>query len=187
MPYSEDVLEKMNDAQEAIEQLLDHFDPDAFVSLRSGYGEIRRALKADEKAKALKDIREGLREVREEFDALKGDVASAEAARRADREIQEQNWKLTPKPVKFHWILDAIGQGPCTMSDLTDRVKASHPDVHFWQSQIEPLAKQMMALGEVERVPTGGRGRQPRWLYRRPAMSEDVARLDRALNEGEAA
>lgn len=64
---------------------------------------------------------------------------------------------------------------------VAHRVADAHPDCAVYQSPLERIVKDMVRIGEIERVPTGGRGSQPKWQYRLPAMSPEVAALERAL------
>ena len=164
MVYPLQQRDVLRDALQAVSRLFDHSAPDAWLGMRKDYGELRRKLeKADHDCEELEAKRD---------------------QRIAEGKQKMSAWRRVKRDEKQHWIMDAVGEGPCTMRDLTARVRSAHNEFDVYAPYLKPIVKEMVGLGNVEKVSTGGRGSQPKWLYRLPQMSADVEQLERVLSDG---
>lgn len=166
MAYTTEQRDDLREAYHALKALFRRSEPDAWLGIRKDFGTLSRMLERANRDCAQRDY--------ERFERI---TESNELLR---------VWRRTPRVEKRHWILDAAGEGACQMRVLAGRVAGAHPECAVYQPYIEPIVKEMVRLGDLERVPTAGRGSQPKWLYQLPAVSADVAALERAL-KGEVA
>jgi hypothetical protein len=167
MAIDEEYFELIAAARDALRDLLDESEHDAWPRLRPAYGALREVLAA-----------------RDKVTAAQAEVEEQKRRAEAHREncLQKRaNWRGTPGPLRRQWILDAVGGGSPTLREIFERIGVAHPDCGVYHSYIVPIVKDMVRLGDLERVPTGGRGAQPKWRYKLPPVSPDVAALEQAL------
>jgi hypothetical protein len=161
MAYTVSQHAVLKQAKMALDALFAGSAPDAWLGCRQDYGDLRHMLK-----EAGKDAAEEL-ERRE--------------AQRSESNERLLNWRRTPKDLKRHWILDAVGEGECAHGVIVVRMRRAHPECNIFEPYIKPLTKDMLRTGDIVRTPTGATGSQTKWLYRLPEISPDVAALEHAL------
>lgn len=164
MAYTLEQRDVLRDALQAVSRLFQHSAPDGWLGMRKDYGELHRRL--------------------DHADRECAEMESERDQRIAEGKQKMSAWRRVKRDEKQHWIMDAVGEGPCTMRDLTARVRSAHSEFDVYEPYLKPIVREMVGLGNLEKVSTGGRGSHPKWLYRLPQMSPDVEQLERVLSDG---
>jgi hypothetical protein len=167
MAYTLQQRDVLRDALQAVSRLFEHSAPNAWLGIRKDYGELHRRLECADRDCANLETERDQR------------IAEAKEKMRA--------WRSVRRPEKQHWIMEAVGEGPCTMGEIVERVRSAHDDFDVYEPYLEPIVKEMVRLGNLEKISTGGRGSQPKWRYQLPAVSADAAGLERAFYGDDAA
>lgn len=187
MAYSEKHRALIEDARDALLDLFDEFEPDAWTSLRIGYGELRRALEWDDR-EAQADQAERDWEAEERLDP---DRQELEAAWWHSKQARDA-WRTLDAAVKRAWIVDALGDHGLLRHEIAERVTELHPGVEVSYSGVSATLKDLLTAGEIEREreprtpncsTTAKSGWRWRWRRRQGVLSPELRDLEQQLRE----
>ena len=179
MAYSEDYRELIENARDAMRELLKKSEPDSWLGLRNSYAEIRRALNVDD------GLIERLRKRTEQEERR-----TLSTTHDGDRERREEAaiWKSVSKVERERVAIEMIGEGRLTLTELTHKFQEHFGfDGTIYHSQIRPIAMRLLAAGELQREAEDFQGKvRYRW-FRRRGLDGPIADLERAYHDDEEA
>lgn len=154
----------LEDARDALGELLGAVEPHESMRLRLSYGDICSAL-------ALADEDN---ERQSEHDERQASLESAHDGHAA--------WLELPRQEKRHLLLNAIGDERLIIRELLDRIRSLNPDRIIYQSDVQRVVRDLFEHGELDRVRELRAGKAWRWRYhRRVELSPELRSLERSL------
>lgn len=172
MPYSNDFRLLIEDAMEAVEDLVKHAAPDSFSYLRLGYGEMRRGLECDDD-----DLLDLGRDQKTQLD-----ITASRVAQRAAR----AKWTGLTIDDRQNLIVSAIGGDRCSLHEITERVNQAlvGPEAEWravYEEGLRPVVLEIFERGEIDRD-DDARTKRRRFVYfRRRGLDGPIAELERAF------
>lgn len=173
--FSDDFRDRIESAREAVLDLLRASEPDSWVSLRAGYGELRGALARDDKQRELEERK---REKDERWE------------RKLEVEDEAKgSWRQLSAAARESLLLQVLGDERLILRQLTDRLNAElgHPTkpVAVYQGHVRSLVMRMFGAGQLEREPETFNKTHTRYRYfRRRMVDGPIVDLERAYHEG---
>jgi len=157
-PYHKDFRELIVEARDAVRKLFDESEPDSWMYLRYGYGELRKALDMDDAARKHGEVQRN----------------------RAAEDEAEAAWRRTSRAAREHLVLNAFGPECLTLHDICERIRSQ--GYRAYDHQVRPLAADLLARGEIDRV-KASRALACKWLYfRRSKLGPEIQALQDALD-----
>jgi hypothetical protein len=105
---------------------------------------------------------------------------------RSDSPNHRREWREVNRAERHRLALDALGDGRLTAAQVFERVAAKlGEDARFYRSNIDPVLRDLLEAGEVDRE-REPRGKRMMWVYSaRRELDGEIAELDRAFREGD--
>ncbi len=195
MAYTEEFRELIETTRDAVRELLNESECDAWTALREGYGEMRQALAADEvcagladrlaKLEAEKQRRAEAREARDRA------VVEKEEARNEWREAKDA-WRQISAAARESLLLNALGDERLLIREIAARMNA---ELGFSREkatcavsdyEVRPLIKRMLRDGLLERAPETFNKTHTRYRYSRcRGLAGPIVELEQAYHDGE--
>ena len=196
MLLSEDFLELIAAAQDAIDALLVESRQDAWIDLRAGLRELGQAVRDNERRGELLRVQEELEKLREE---QKNATRRRESVsqRRIDLDDAEAAWKRMPRERRETLVLHVLGDDRLVIREITGRMNAElgYPQSEgesrvraLYGSEVTNLVKRLWREGQLEREAETFKVNHTRYRYsRRRGLDGPIADLERAFRDDEAA
>lgn len=103
-----------------------------------------------------------------------------------DIHARSEAWAVVPWAEKLNWVRNALGDDRLTLREMAKRIGDAHPECSVYDTSLRTLVKELLEMGEVERVKESRKpgGAPYRWRYHRHVeLDSNMAALERALDE----
>lgn len=175
---SDEYLNLVEGARDALHDLLMASEPDSGFGLRRAYHQLKTEL---EKSKPGSH-------------STAGSDHRTPSTWTEEREHVEVNWRNLPRPEKLHLVRNALGDQALTLRELTEKLElalqaSAGPMRHasyVFQSSLVGLVKELVEMGEWGRTKEDRTPGSPqyRWRYHRLSkLSPEMESLRDALGE----
>lgn len=168
----DDYRELTENARAALYDLLTASEPGTGLPLHHAYSMLKRMLQ----------------EPAEPAEAPRSTAHRGQRGRSSLEDIHARSeaWKVVPWAEKLHWVRNALGDDRLTLREMAKRIGDAHPECSVYDTSLLTLIKELLELGEVERVKESRKpgGSQYRWRYHRHVeLDSNMAALERTLDE----
>jgi hypothetical protein len=161
--YDDDYRDLIQQAHDAVRDLLDGSTHDSWLGLRVGYGQIRKELLRDEKEREHAEWRE---------------------CRNA--------WKRIPAERRESLVLQVLGAERLIIRELASRMNnemgwAESRPGNIHESDVRPVVRRMLHADQLERVAEPFKGSVRYRYFRKQGLDGPIAGLERAYHDTETA
>jgi hypothetical protein len=171
MPENDEYRELIDAAERAVYDLLVASTPESWLSLRTGYGELKREV------------------LRHEGTSDRGRAEHIERQRRLRESIHER-WNRLTTEARENLLLHVLADDRLLIREMVERLNDELvPEDVTWravyESSVRGLAARLVRNGQLERAAESWRGKVRYRYFRRRGLSGPIADLDRAFHDDE--
>lgn len=186
--YDDEGRELIQGAIDSLDKLFEEYRADAFMYLRYGYGELHRALEADDRQRSLDEAKGHLNTLKTSADSEREKQGRRVWENLKESRAVEARWKGLTHERRESLVLHALADARCTAHEINERVNEALGATGDWSAvypdDMARVVRQMFKAGQFDRA-LDPRSRRRRFVYfRKRGLDGPIADLQRALDDG---
>ena len=175
MAFDDQYRGLIEDASDAIGELLNASTPDSWLRLRADYGQLCRTLESDDRARECGEDERRQREWE---------------AQRDDQRDRRAEWRRSSAASRESLLLQALGDERLVIREITPRLNAQLGSYEkgwqtLYESDVRRLAMRMCHSGQLERAAEKFQGKVRYRYHRKRTLNGPIADLERTYQQGE--